>query len=111
MKKTILFVFVMFFTLSASVAFAGNPDKNPTPEEPATPVKTENKMSDEEIDRITKRIEEIRKMDKSDMTGEERRELRKEMREMKKEAKRAGGAIYIGGASLLLIILLVVLLV
>lgn len=111
MKKTILFVFVMFFTLSATVAFAGNPDKNPTPEKTAVPAKTENKMSDEEIDRITKRIEEIRNMDKSDMTSEERSELKKELKEMRKDAKRAGGAIYIGGGTLLLIIILVILLV
>ena len=110
MKKTILFVFVMFFTLSASVAFAGNPDKNPTPEKLATSVNTENNMSDEEIDRITNRIEEIRNMDKSDMTSEERSEVKKELKEMRKDAKRAGGAIYIGGSTLLLIIILVILL-
>ena len=101
----------MLFTLGATTVFAGNPDKNPTPEKSALPVKTENKMSDEEIDRLTKRFEEIRKMDKSDMTSEERSELKKELNEMKKDAKRAGGAIYIGGGTLLLIIILIILLV
>ena len=100
----------MFFTLSATMLFAGSPDKNPTPEK-ATPVKTENKMSDEEIDRLNKRFEEIRNMDKSDMTSEERSELKKEMKEMRKDAKKAGGTIYIGGASLILIIILIILLV
>ena len=110
MKKTIFLVFVMFFTLSATMVFADDPDKNPTPEKTAVSAETENEMSDEEIDRLTKRFEEIRNMDKSNMTSEERSELKKELKEMKKDAKRAGGAIYIGGGTLLLIIILVILL-
>jgi endonuclease I len=111
MKKAIFFVFVMLFTLSATMAFANNSDSNSEAEKAAVPVKTENKLTDEEIDRITKRVEEIRKMDKSDLTGEEKSELKNELKEMKKDVKKAGGTIYIGGATLLLIIILVLLLV
>jgi hypothetical protein len=111
MKRTIFFVIVMIFTLSATMAFANKSDSNSEAEKTAVPVKTENKLTDEEIDRITKRVEEIRKMDKSALTGEEKNELKKELKEMKENVKRAGGTIYIGGATLVLIIILILLLV
>ena len=111
MKKTIFFVFVAIFTLCSTIAFASKADKNSETDKSAVPVKTENKLSDEEIDRITKRVEEIRKMDKSDLTGAEKSELKSELKEMKENVKKAGGTIYIGGATLILIIILVILLV
>ena len=111
MKKVIFFVFVMLFTLSATMAFANNSDSNSEAEKSAVPVKKENRLSDDEIDRITKRVEEIRKMDKNDLTDAEKSELKSELKEMKKDVKKASGTIYIGGATLLLIIILVLLLV
>ena len=111
MKKTIFFAFVMIFTMSASMAFAGNKGLRSDAEKSAVPVKTENKLSEEEISRLTKRVEEIRDMDKSDMSSKERTELRKELKETKKNVKKAGGTIYIGGATLILLIILIILLV
>ncbi len=110
MKKIIFLVFVALFSLSTSMVFAKSPDSNSEAEKTAVPVKTESKLSDEEIDRITKRVEEIRKMDKSDLTSEEKSELKTEMKEMKKEVKKAGGSVYIGSVSLVLIIILVIIL-
>jgi hypothetical protein len=111
MKKAIFFVIVMVFTLSSTIAFAGKKDKTADADKLAVPVKTENKLTDEEIDRITKRVEEIRKMDKKDLTAEEKSELKSELKEMKKDVKKSGGTVYIGGATLVLIIILVLLLV
>lgn len=111
MKKSIFFTIVMVFTMSASMVFAGNKALNSDAEKSAIPVKTENKLSEEEISRLTKRVEEIRDMDKSDMTSKERTELRKELKETKKNVKNAGGTIYISGAALILIIVLILLLV
>ncbi len=107
MKKTIYFLIVVIFTLSTTMAFASVSEKEA---KSAVPVKMENKLSDEEIDTMTKRIEEIRKMDKSDLTGAEKSELKSELKEMKENVKKAGGTIYIGGATLVLIIILVLLL-
>jgi hypothetical protein len=109
MKKVILFVFIMIFTLSATTAFASKTDKKST-DKLAVPVKTENKLSEEELSRMTKRVEEIRDMDKKDMTVKEKRELRKELRTIKENVRRDGGYIYIGGGTLLLIIILIILL-
>ncbi|MFO7827413.1 MAG: hypothetical protein R6V23_02220 [Bacteroidales bacterium] len=111
MKKIIFFVFITLFTLSASIGFANKSDRNSNPEKSAVPVKKEIKLSDEEIDRITERVEEIRQMDKSDLTSEEKSDLKNELKKMKEEIKKSGGTIYIGGASLILIIILIILLV
>ena len=110
MKRTIFFVIVMIFTLSSTMAFANKSDSNSETEKSKNAVKTENKLTDEEIDKITERVEEIRKVDKSDLTGEEKSELKKELKEIKKEMKKSSGTIYIGGTTLILIIILILLL-
>jgi peptidoglycan hydrolase CwlO-like protein len=111
MKKAIFFVIVMIFTFSSAIAFASNKDAKTDAEKSAVPVKTENKLSEEEISRLTKRVEEIRNMDKSDLNAKERKEMRKELKGIKENVKKSGGTIYISGAALVLIIILVILLV
>ncbi len=111
MKKSIFFTIAMVFTMSASMVFAGNKALNLDSEKSAVPVKTENKLSEEEINSLTKRVEEIRNMDKSEMEAKDRKELRKELKEIKKNVKNSGGTIYIGGATLVLLIILILLLV
>ena len=101
----------MIFTLSASMAFAGNNDLKSESDKSAVPAKTENTLSADEMSRLTKRVEEIRSMDKTNMTVKEKRELRKELKEIKKNVKRSDGTIVIGGTTLLLIIILIILLV
>ena len=54
MKKVIFYVFVLIFTLSATVAFASKKDRTADSDKLAVPVKTENKLSEEEITRMTK---------------------------------------------------------
>jgi hypothetical protein len=108
MKKLLLFVFVTIFSLSTLTTFAGNTDSNA--KNLAVPDKTENKLSAEEISKLTNRVEEIRDMDKTDMTAKEKRDLKKELTTIKKNVKRSGGYVYIGGSTLLLIILLIILL-
>ena len=67
---------------------------------------SENRVMENEISNMNKRLEEIRDMDISELSAKEKKELRKELKKKKK-----GGAIYIGGSTLLLVILLIVLLV
>jgi hypothetical protein len=110
MKKVIFFTIVMIFTLSSAMAFANN-TANTDANKSAIPAKTENKLSDEEISRLTKRVEEIRDMDKSEMNAKEKKELRKELKTIKKNVEKSGGTVYIGGATLILLIILIILLV
>ena len=103
MKKIIFFVTLMFLTLSTSTVFASQADLT------AVPDKKENKLSEEEMSRLKNRVEEIRNMDKSNLTRTEKREMRKELRTIKETVKRDGGGyVYIGGTTLLLIIILLI---
>lgn len=104
MKKTFYFAILMIFTLSATTAFAGKNDLKET-----TTAATENKLSAEELNRMTKRVEEIRNLDKSEMTVSEKRELRKESKGIKENVNKGGEIIYISGGTILLIILIILL--
>ncbi len=62
-----------------------------------------------ESQRLTNRLEEIKAMDKSNLSRPEKRELRKEVKAIKKTQD--GGGVYISvGALILIIILLIILL-
>jgi len=104
MKKTIFIALMMIFTLGATTTFASKSDLKSN-----APVATENKLSAEEVSRLNSRVEEIRKMDKSDMTVTEKRELRKESKSIKENVRKSGEIIYISGGTLLLIILIIIL--
>ncbi len=104
MKKTIFIALLMIFTLGATTTFASKADLKST-----TPVATENKLSTEELSKMKNRVEEIRTMDKSDMTVSEKRELRKESKGIKENVRKSGEVIYIGGSTLLLIIIIILL--
>ena len=110
MKRIIFSICLIIFSLSASVALASNTDPETTPDNPIAPTKTENKLSEEEISRLTKRVEEIRDMDKSELTGKERRDLRKELKAIKEDVRRQGQYVYVGVGTLLVILILVLLL-
>ncbi len=109
MKKLLSLIFLVIFSVSASTAFAGGTEKKSDLDK-INPDKTENKLSEEELGRMTKRVEEIGKMDMSEMSGKEKRVLKKELKGIKENVRRDGGYIYIGGSTLLLIILLIILL-
>ena len=104
MRTKLFFALLMVFALSAPGTFAASKaEKNV-----AT---TENKMTSEEASRLTKRVEEIRDMDKTNMTVTEKRELRKELKATKENIRKDGGYIYVSAGTVILIIILVILLV
>ena len=105
MKKTLFFAIVLIFTMSPTFAFANKADRK------SNSAATENKLSEVELKRLTDRSEEIRNMDKSNMTVKENRELKKEARKIDKNVAKDGGTIYIGGATLILLIILILVLV
>lgn len=111
MKKTIFFVIALIFTMSSAFTFVNKADSKSNSSNTSTPVATENKLSEVEISRLTSRVEEIRNLDKSEMSLKEKNELKKELRDIKKNVEKSGGSIYIGGAALILIIILIILLV
>jgi hypothetical protein len=110
MKRFIYFGILMIFMMSSPAAIAGKADMKSATEYSAVKAKTENKLSEKEISLLTKRVEEIRNMDRSKMTTMERRELRKELKGMKEKVRKDGSVIIISGSTLLLIIVLIILL-
>ena len=105
MNKSIFVVIVMMLTMSGTAVFAAEDIAKSNTEMLAVPM-SENRVMENEISNMNKRLEEIRDMDISELSAKEKKELRKELKKKKK-----GGAIYIGGSTLLLVILLMVLLV
>lgn len=105
MRTKLFFAFLMIFALSAPTTFGASKSKK------AVTDKIENKLSAEEVSRLTKRVEEIRDMDKSNLTVTEKRELRKELKTTKENVRKDGGYIYVSAGTVILIIILVILLV
>lgn len=60
--------------------------------------------------RLTQRLEEIGKMDTRNMTRREKRQLRVEVRTIKKELAAISGGVYLSVGAILLIALLLILL-
>ncbi len=109
MKKLILFVLFILLSFSASNVFAGNSDPKSTGDK--SPITTTvTKLTDEQITLLKNRVEEIRVMDKTNMTPTEKQDLRNELKDIKEAIKRDGGYIIIGGSSLLLVIILLIIL-
>jgi ABC-type phosphate/phosphonate transport system substrate-binding protein len=101
MKKALLATSLMI-TLSFTVAMASDPAKKLQKDPNAYP---------EEIREIIERVEEIKAMDFKSLSRETRKDLKSEMRELKKEAnERAGGGLYISTGAIIIILLLIIIL-
>lgn len=95
MKIKTLFaaLIVAFLTASTLPTFAGNPGDE-------VPKEVRAKQ-------IEARIFEIKRMDKSNLTQEQKQELRKEVKNLRKESKRKG--IYLSVGAIIIILLLLIL--
>lgn len=104
--KTRLFLpaLLFLFALNATAArIESNPGKD----------KVEN-MSEEEkkarLEQIKQRVYEIKAIDKSTLTRSERKELRKELKAMKQQAREVQGVYLSVGAIIIIILLLILIL-
>jgi predicted Mrr-cat superfamily restriction endonuclease len=112
MKKILFLLVLMVLSISLSAVFASESNT-------ATVLKSDNsvifednmeKVSEGEIHPLEMRIYEIRNMDKSDLTAEEKQELRKELKDIRREANQPGRGVYISISGLIIVILLILLL-
>lgn len=102
MKKIMYFAFSLLL-LAGSVNVAKAADGK---DEKA--LTTEQQMK---LDQISQRVEEIKNMDKSNLTREQKKDLKKEVTTMQKEAKAiSNGGIYLSLTALLVIIIILLLL-
>ena len=79
---------------------------NATIRENATPTSTPTTMSAAETNTLTLRLQEIKEMDRSNMSSSEKRALRKETRSIKKQLS---GGVYVSAGALIIIAVLLIL--
>ena len=96
-KKIIPILLMAFCVSFVTPTFAGK----------VTPVKTEV-PKEVRAQQIEHRLIEIKNMDKNNLSKAEKRELRKEVKSLKKEARHAG--IYLSVGAIIIIVLLLILL-
>jgi len=112
--RSFLAALTILFTLS-SISVSATPLTSANPVENSKTIRERiSKMTPEQkesrIAEMKVRIQEIKSMDKSQLTSDQRKALRKELKEMKKETKQMGPTyVYISGAGLILIIILLIL--
>lgn len=104
MKKLSLYLMIMVLSLSIfpSAVFAS---ENNTIE-----VTANSKEMPAEVKNMLNRLEEIKKMDKSNMSRSEKKELRKEVKTIKANLKATGNGIYFSIGAIIIIVLLLILL-
>lgn len=99
--KKIIYSLVLLLALSTTVTSVSAADHKP---------KTELSDADKiKLENIKSRVAEIRKMDKSKLSKEERKALKSELKEMKKEAKAMGGGVYLSVGAIIIILLVLIL--
>src|SRR6476620_6304029 len=108
MKKKIFYSVITFlFAISAITANASS-DIKAIKERMAGMTEAQK---EERIQQIKQRVEEVKAMDKSQLSKIERKDIRNELKNMNKEVKASGrgGGIYISLGAILVILLILVL--
>lgn len=100
--KKFIYTLALIFTLGISTNTVSAADKKETKKE----LTGEQKV---QFERLVNRVEEIRSMDKSNLTREEKRALRKELKEMKEQARVLQQGVYLSVGAIIIIILLLIL--
>lgn len=98
---------LLILSFSSFNASAATP---PVADEKTATIAEKEKVESPEAKAVLARLEEIKAMDKSEMTAKEKRELRKEVRALKTKAAQLGGGVYISAGALIVILLLILLL-
>ncbi|WP_428329847.1 hypothetical protein [Mucilaginibacter sp.] len=109
-KKIYLFAVTMMLTLAAFSSHAATvtDNKNTVNKEAIANMTTEQKQA--RIEEIKERVNEIKAMDKSQLTKADRKELRTELKSLKHEANAmGGGGIYLSVGAIIIIILVLIL--
>jgi len=100
--KKLIYTLALVFTLGISFnsAYAADkPAKNPTE------LTAEQQV---QLEKIKSRVDEIKGMDKSNLSKDERKALKKELKEMKNQARAISGGVYLSVGAIIVIILLLI---
>lgn len=104
MKKLSFYLMMAVFSLSIF------PSTIIAAEKTKIAVAVENKEVPVEVKVMYNRLEEIKTMDKSELSSSEKRELRKEVKTIKTELKSTGHGVYLSVGAIIIIVLLLILL-
>ena len=99
MKNATTYLMILLFAFSPFAINATETD----------PPKTVTELP-AEVQALVNRIEEIKEMDKSEMSSSERKELRKESRALKAEARASGSGLYLSAGAIIIILILIIIL-
>lgn len=97
------FLSLTFMPMQLSAANGGNPSSLVDPK-PAVPVDSAK------VRTLELRLNEINEMDLENLESSDKKELRKEVRSIKKELKEIGGGVYISAGGLILVLILLIIL-
>ena len=103
MKKS---VYYLILVVSLSIF----PNKALAFEKNLTPIERTSTEIPVEVKNMLNRLEDIKNMDKSNLRPSERKELRKEVRDIKKKIRKSGNGIYISSGAIILILLILLIL-
>lgn len=101
--KKLIYTLVLVFTLAMSADTVSAADRK---DKAKTEMTAEQKI---QLQRITDRVEEIKAMDKSELSKAERKALKNELKELKQEARAMSGGVYLSVGAIIIIILLLIL--
>ena len=96
--------FLRILTLALFIAIA-----SPASSAIINPTSSPSKIDDPRAQALIQRLEVIKGMDKSELTGAEKKDLRKEVKGIKKEMKTIGKGVYLSVGAIIIIILLLIL--
>ena len=115
MKKNLLILLLVLFTGSTISTYADN--TNPESKKATVAAIRDNlsknpniKLNPEELQCLVDRVKEIRGMDKKQLSKDDKRVLRQEVKDIKQILKEQDYVIYISLTALLIILLLIILL-
>lgn len=99
MKKLCYLALSMFMLLGSANVMAAS-------DKPASEMTEQQKLR---LEHITSRVEEIKEMDRSKLSREEKKQLKNELVSMKKEAKALNGGVYLSVGAIIIILLVLIL--
>ena len=103
MKKTTLRIMIFVLSLSFYPTSIQAKTTEPTSISNSTEAPAEVKV-------MYNRLEEIKNMDKSEMTRAEKKELRKEVKAIKSNLRSTGNGVYLSVGAIIIIVLLLIIL-
>jgi hypothetical protein len=103
-RKFLLICLSLLLTAGITSSYAA---ENST--EPKTETTAPSPANNTRLTEIKTRVNEIKAMDKSNLSKSEKKALRKELRDMKQEANGIKGGVYLSVGAIIIIILLLIL--